>query len=216
MRSFSQTGRVLQDKGVLPVSLAELSDDELLKEYKKNGRDEGIEEIERRYRPRLRGLFKRWKLQEADVQDLVQQVFLEAIRSVRLGPYKPQGLFWSWLVKIASRRFASYLKKRLRQPLSFEVTEDLGLETSREDDPAELTCGNELEVALIDCLRELPEVDQQTLVLRSWDDLEDAEIAARLGKTANHVRVIRCRAMDKLLEALKRRGFGGTGTTSTS
>jgi RNA polymerase sigma-70 factor (sigma-E family) len=92
------------------------------------------------------------------------------------------------LINASNRRF-----RRRRVPESpHELAE---LPDTRTADPADLVGDR---AALLAALRELPPRQRAIVVLRYWEDLSDAQVAAVLGCSAGTVRSQASRAMAKL------------------
>jgi RNA polymerase sigma-70 factor (ECF subfamily) len=69
-----------------------------------------------RYAPQIRAWCQRWGLQEADAQDVTQDVLLKLARQMHKFEYDPRGKFRAWLKTIAWRAWADFLRKRGRDP----------------------------------------------------------------------------------------------------
>jgi RNA polymerase sigma-70 factor (ECF subfamily) len=143
----------------------------------------------------------------SEAQDLVQDVFLLALRS--LGGLEDPRRFGPWLMTIARNRARDALKKQTRMvPMreGFEPVDPAagaaGTERSDRDD------GDEAERAL-GAIRSLPEAYRETLALRLVEGLSGPEIAARTGLTHGSVRINLHRGMKLLRERLERAAGGG-------
>ncbi|MCE9593649.1 MAG: sigma-70 family RNA polymerase sigma factor [Planctomycetes bacterium] len=137
-----------------------------------------------------------------EVRDLVQEVFLLALRSI--GRLEEPERFPGWLASIA-RNAARDAHKRARGAESRERK----LEGELEGDfvaPDEPPCDEheEAERALV-AVRALPEAFRETLILRLVEGLSGPEIAARTGMTHGSVRVNLTRGMKLLRERLERK-----------
>jgi RNA polymerase sigma-70 factor (ECF subfamily) len=122
----------------------------------------------------------------ADAEDLMQDVFVRAMRQVdRLREPAAMG---GWLASIARNAAVDY-RRRLR-PLA-ELTE-IGA--------ANLPSRHAFEV--IDILQSLPETYRETLILRLVEGMTGPEIAVKTGMTHQSVRVNLCRGMKLLREKL--------------
>ena len=128
----------------------------------------------------------------ADVDDLMQDVFLAALK--RLGTLCDPGAFGPWLAAIARNR----AREHWRSARDHEaLPEDLG--------GAPATAHRSAEAAeALDALRELPEAYRETLFLRLVEGLTGPEIAAQTGLTEGSVRVNLHRGMKLLRERLGR------------
>ena len=126
-----------------------------------------------------------------DVDDLVQDVFLSALK--RLGSLREAAAFGGWLAMIARNRAVDYYR---RAHETEELTDEMPV-TSHRDTEAEHEAARMLEV-----VRGLPEAYRETLVLRLVEGMTGPEIAARTGMTPASVRVNLHRGMKLLREKL--------------
>lgn len=129
-----------------------------------------------------------------EVQDLVQDVFVLALRSI--ATLEDAERFPGWLASIA-RNAALDARKRVRHASEF-VDEPIARADAPRDDE------EEAERAL-SAVRELPEAFRETLILRLVEGLSGPEIAARTGMTHGSVRVNLTRGMKLLRERLERK-----------
>jgi len=66
------------------------------------------------YGPRLHAWCLRWGLQEADAQDVTQNVLLRLARKMRDFTYDPNGSFRAWLKTLAQHACSDYVASRQR------------------------------------------------------------------------------------------------------
>lgn len=130
------------------------------------------------------------RVPRGQVEDLVQDVFLQALK--RLGSLRDRERFGGWLAMIARNR-ATDFHRRGRDTV--ELPEDLA---GPEPSPADGSTAEAL--AALGALRTLPEAYRETLVLRLVEGMTGPEIASRTGMTEGSVRVNLHRGM-KLLRA---------------
>lgn len=130
----------------------------------------------------------------ADVDDLTQEVFLQAWRQLR--SLRDPLAFGGWIRRIALHRSADHLR-RGHQPeqLDFHAANLPAL--SPNDEEAWL---------LLAEIRRLPEAYRETLVLRFVEGLTGPEIAELTGLTPGSVRV----NLHRGVELLRARWKGGT------
>jgi RNA polymerase sigma-70 factor (ECF subfamily) len=158
----------------------------------------------RYYRPVGGFLYKR--VQHADVvEDLVQETFLEAFRSLRAGR-RPEH-FASWLFAVAQHCCGKWLRRR--RPVLFATGEPpeeavaLSPDTARE----ELEEQEKLLAALDAGLAALPEEARRLLEMKHREGKTCAEIAGTLGRPVGTVKSLLSRTYKTLRERL--RGSGG-------
>lgn len=128
-----------------------------------------------------------------DVDDLVHEVFLHAMR--KLNTLRDASAFAGWLAAIARNRATDY-HRRSRELVELE---DRAAEEERPQAEA---------VAILSVIRTLPDAYSETLVLRLVEELTGPEIAARTGLTPGSVRVNLHRGMQMLREKLGQKSGG--------
>jgi RNA polymerase sigma-70 factor (ECF subfamily) len=130
-----------------------------------------------------------------EVDDLVQEVFLLALRQLR--SLRESARFGAWLGAITRNRANDYFRKA--GPIA-EVTEPVS------DDQAESRATNHAAgqdaAAILAVIRALPETYREPLILRLVEGMTGPEIALRTGLTHGSVRVNLCRGMQLLREKL--------------
>jgi RNA polymerase sigma-70 factor (ECF subfamily) len=71
-------------------------------------------EFVERYGPQIRRWCRHWGLQEADAQDVEQNILLELARQMAGFRYDPGGSFRGWLKTVAYRAWCKFLEARTR------------------------------------------------------------------------------------------------------
>ncbi len=130
-----------------------------------------------------------------EVDDLVQEVFLSALR--QLHALREISRFGAWLATIARNRANDYFRRAIPDE---KVTEPMD-----EDQPESRSTDHaaEQEAAIIlAVVRALPEPYREPLILRLVEGMTGPEIAARTGLTHGSVRVNLYRGMELLREKL--------------
>ncbi len=122
-----------------------------------------------------------------DVEDLVHEVFLQAMR--RIGSLRDVSAFAPWLAAIARNRARDRFR---RAEDAVELKDDVAGAPHPEGDA----------MAVLAAIRRLPEAYRETLVLRLVEGLTGPEIAERTGLRPGSVRVNLHRGMQMLREAL--------------
>lgn len=141
-----------------------------------------------RYAPMVHGLLLA-RVPRGDVDDLVQDVFLKAMR--RLDSLRDPDAFGPWLAAIARNRARDHYR---RGEDTVELPEDV---------PGPLHPEGEA-LAVLAAIRRLPEAYRETLVLRLVEGMTGPEIAERTGLKTGSVRVNLHRGLSMLREALGR------------
>jgi RNA polymerase sigma-70 factor, ECF subfamily len=148
----------------------------------------------------------------ADVDDLVQDVFLRALP--RLSALRDVARFGPWLCAIARNMANDYFRKT--KPVA-AVTESLDEDDAQEPSAHGASGISDAEAAMIlQVVRTLSETYRETLILRLVEGLTGPEIAARTGLKPGSVRVNLHRGMQQLREKLARAGETGRATNRFS
>jgi RNA polymerase sigma-70 factor (ECF subfamily) len=128
-----------------------------------------------------------------EVDDLVQDVFVRALRQVHT--LRNVNCFGGWLATVARNRANDYHRRSVELVEFTEEAPDAAVRPGRGragDDGA----------AILGVIRGLPEAYRETLILRLVEGLTGPEIAERTGLTAGSVRVNLHRGMQMLREKL--------------
>ena len=129
-----------------------------------------------------------------EVEDLVQDVFVAAMRQVHT--LRDVNCFGGWLATVARNRANDYHRRSVELVEFAEEAPEQAPEKRRssgaEDDGA----------AILEVIRGLPEAYRETLILRLVEGMTGPEIAERTGLTAGSVRVNLHRGMQMLREKL--------------
>src|SRR5262245_24016060 len=125
-----------------------------------------------------------------DAEDLVQDVFLSAMRQLR--GLRTAAAFRGWLGAIARNRAIDYFRGAKRnEPLDEAVERTHGIRPTGEG-----------AFEALDLIRSLPEAYRETLILRLVEGMTGPEIARQTGLTPDSVRVNLCRGMKMLRELM--------------
>jgi len=127
-----------------------------------------------------------------EVEDLVQDVFVAAMRQVHT--LRDVTCFGGWLATVARNRANDYHRRSVDLVEFAEDAPDAAvrLGSGAPDDGA----------AILGVIRGLPEAYRETLILRLVEGMTGPEIAERTGLTAGSVRVNLYRGMQMLREKL--------------
>lgn len=177
------------------------ADDSTLIDMVRSGRRDAFDEIDRRYRGKLRRLLQRETASAPAADDLTQQVLIKAFQSIST---IPEGdTLAAWLSQLALGMAEKY---RLKFPLD-EPTEQfsrgfpqkLPEPESRGSGPAEILLRQDEATDLWARARKILTADEYTVVcLKYIDDQKVAQIARTLGRSRISVRVLLFRARRKL------------------
>jgi RNA polymerase sigma-70 factor, ECF subfamily len=142
----------------------------------------------------------------SDVDDLVQDVFLQALP--RLNDLRDVSRFPGWLASIARNRATDFHR---RAKPNDEFDEEFA-STQALTPSANHSSQSAAEAqAILDVIRSLPDAYRETLILRLVEGMTGPEIAARTGLTHGSVRVNLHRGMLQLRETLGRKASSPAG-----
>ncbi len=131
----------------------------------------------------------------AQAEDLTQEVFTKAWRSIRTYKKRKHIPFKSWLYRIANNTVIDYYRTERDHAdvESAEVVEYVTTEFSETavDDKARIA-------AVYEALQYLTDVERQVITMRFIEELSVREVALVLGKREGTVRVMQYRGLKKL------------------
>ena len=153
------------------------SDEQLMLAFA-HGRSAAFNTLFARYRQPLFGFFRRRVPDPARAEELAQETFLAVLRAA--SRYQPSALFRTWLYAIAFKMLHAHRRKA-----SFRAT-CLGAPREVPDPIAPGSLDNE--VLVRHAVAKLDALDREVLLLREFEQLSYAEIAALLALPLNTVR----------------------------
>ncbi|MFQ5382017.1 MAG: RNA polymerase sigma factor [Dehalococcoidia bacterium] len=131
-------------------------------------------------------------------EDVAADVFLEAVRGI--GRYRYRGIpFRAWLYRIAHNLVADQLRRKGAAPAAMAVA-DAPEEAVSEQDFADSVLD---QAAIRTALVQLTEDQQQVIVMRFFEGLAIAEVAAAMGKRAGAIKQLQHRAIGRLRSLLE-------------
>ncbi|HTM90256.1 MAG TPA: sigma-70 family RNA polymerase sigma factor [Terriglobales bacterium] len=160
-------------------------------EWMTTEQDRRISAAVQKERVRLRSFIRRRVADEADAEDILQDVFYEFVQAYRL--MKPIEQAGAWLFRVARNRIIDLYRKRkhdpLREPPGFaEDGESFNLEDllpSPESGPEAVFARSLLLAELDDALDELPEEQREVFVAHELEGQSFRELAAATGLSVN-------------------------------
>ncbi len=150
-----------------------------------------MDEVITEERPRLRDFIRRRVPNEADVEDLLQDVFYELARAYRL--LTPIDSMAGWLFGVARNRITDMFRKKRPENFTDAAVEGEDGELVRLEEllpssdagPEALYVRASLLDALDKALSELPAEQRKVFVEHEWEGLSFQEMATRNGVNVN-------------------------------
>jgi RNA polymerase sigma-70 factor, ECF subfamily len=190
------------------------TDPELLLTLAKAGHSRALVRLLERYRDPLakqaRGRVGRRLRVKLDVDDLLQEVSLEAYREIGKFRGNTEGEFLSWLRKILGAILLNQVRHYFgtgRRNLTLErQLGDLGDSTGRPEraaiapdtPPSQRAQKSERSARLAEAIETLPSVYREVIILRHQTGLSFVEIARRMDRTEHSVKNMWVRALRQL------------------
>jgi len=174
--------------------------DEALLEAVKNGDCESFNPLIERYKLALYKVMYRMVLNRDDAEDLVEEAFIKAYRSIK--KFDTSRPFYTWVRRIAVNNAINFLKKERRkmiQPLEFV---EKRLSDDRQD-PVAMTEQKMLRERINRAMALLPEEFRTIISLKVEEDLSYDEISRALKIPKGTVMSRLARARQKLRQILK-------------
>jgi RNA polymerase sigma-70 factor (ECF subfamily) len=167
-------------------------------------------EFVRRYGPKMHQWCRRWQLQDADAEDVTQNVLVEVARQMKKFTYDPARSFRGWLKTVTHGAWCDWLaaqKRPGRGSGDSAVVSVLATVEARDDLARRLEEQYDLELLDEATARVRLRVAPQTweaFRLLTFEDLTGPDAAARLGVNLSSVYVARSRVQKLIQEELGR------------
>jgi RNA polymerase sigma-70 factor (ECF subfamily) len=167
-------------------------------------------EFVRRYGPKVHQWCRRWQLQEADAEDVTQNVLVEVARQMKKFTYDPARSFRGWLKTVTHGAWCDWLSAQQRPGRGSGDSGTLGvLATVEARDDLARRLQEQYDLELLDeaaarvRLRVAPQT-WEAFRLLTFEDLSGPDAAARLGVNLSNVYVARSRVQKLIQEELAR------------
>ena len=158
------------------------------------GDADSFESLVALHEPRIRRLAYRllgWR--DADIEDVVQDVFLSALK--RLGTFRGDAGVATWLTSVTLNRVRTLRRRRL---LKFRWLRRQRDETAAGGFTDAAILDDETNVRVRDAVQQLSPKDREVIVLFHLEQLPIAQISKLLGTSSNAIEVRLHRARQKL------------------
>ncbi len=169
---------------------AAVSDELLIRQFK-DGNSSAFNEL---YRRHLSSVYRRicFVIPQADVEDVTQEVFIAALRS--LPSFRGESQFSTWLRTLTNNKVAEYYRKRNRKQEAPQVH----LSEALNHAGGNISAIIEERIALRTALRKIPSQYQEIILLRFAEGLQFNEIAELTGKNLEATKSLFRRAISAL------------------
>ena len=170
----------------------EPKDDELVARTK-DGDASAFDDLVRRYSPRVYGLVYNMTSNHEETNDLLQDIFLKAFRSIK--GFRGDSSFYTWIHTIAANMTINFLKKRNRRrgpsldDIDAHIENDPDyIEATAKTDPRREATLSELQKKLNEAMQKLSHDHRAVVTMFDIQGMPHAEIAKILGTSEGTVR----------------------------
>jgi RNA polymerase sigma-70 factor (ECF subfamily) len=172
------------------TSLPNVSDESLIQQFVQGD----LEAFESLYCRHVKAVYNRVRfvIPETDVEDVVQEVFLATLSSLR--KFRGEAQFTTWLRTLTNHKVAEYYRRRSRKKETMQV--DLVQAENQGDDHNAISI--EDIIALQNALMRLRDLYREIILLRFAEEMPFNEIAVYMKKKPEAVKSLYRRAMSAL------------------
>ncbi len=196
---------------MLMVEAEKHTDDDLVRACR-DGQESAFDELVRRYKDRVYNVVYRYLGNHEDSLDVALEVFVKAYRN--LDSFQGHAQVYTWLYSIAANASRNKLRDQSRKGrnkgVSYEALQEMApsvaqAATTNPVTPSHLAQKRELDEGLKACLEELPDTYRLPFVLRTFDNLSYADIAASVDCPRGTVKSRLNQARKRLRDCLTQR-----------
>lgn len=159
------------------VAYLEVSDLNILKEYRKNNRI-GLELVYDRYKKYVYTIAYHYAGNKEDALDITQEVFISVFKA--LGSFKEQYSLLPWIKKITINKCLNFLRSK-KEDISLNETTEGGDELQNIISSEEITENTivykDTKKALEEAIKKLPDKERMAVLLRHMKQMKYEEIA---------------------------------------
>ncbi len=170
------------------MNLQKIKDRELVKQFTE-GNVSAFEELFNRHKDRIYTYIYYTVKNDALADDIFQDTFIKVINSLKKNKYSEQGLFVSWVTRIAHNLIIDHFRKEKKMPTcSNDKSDDYDIfnseefsEESIEEQMIKLHINEEVN----QLVQQLPDEQREVVLLRHYGGLGFREIAERTNVSIN-------------------------------
>tara|TARA_B100000925_G_scaffold43508_1_gene28370 strand:+ start:4308 stop:4886 length:579 start_codon:yes stop_codon:yes gene_type:complete len=164
-----------------------LSDSTLINQFT-SGNSQSFSILVDRYQKRVYG-FIFSKVKDAELaDDVFQDTFVKVIKNLRLGKYKDEGRFLSWVMRIAHNIIMDHFRKINRLPKHESKHEDLDVLdrlVEQSNSIEDLIIETQIHADLSILIDELPQTQKEVLRMRLFQEMSFKDIGEQTGVSIN-------------------------------
>lgn len=168
------------------MNIHELSDAELISLYK-FGNEEAFGVLVDRHKSKVFTTIYLIVKDNNLAEDILQDVFIKVVNTIKSGRYNEEGKFKPWLMRIAHNLAVDHFRKSKRYP-TVQMDEGNNVSNSLEFKEESIEADNirnELHNQLRTHIKDLPEPQREVLLMRHYGEMSFQEIAEATGVSIN-------------------------------
>ncbi|MBX7051830.1 MAG: sigma-70 family RNA polymerase sigma factor [Flavobacteriales bacterium] len=168
------------------MRVQQMTDRQLVEIYY-NGKEEGFEELLKRYKSRVFGKIMMYVKDRAVAEDIFQDTFVRAIHALKEGNYNEEGKFSAWVMRIAHNLCIDYFRGKKKMPVTRERDDYNPFDFIGNDEKNSEESHMNAEV-LTDTkrlLNYLPMEQKEIVMMRLYYDMSFKEISEQLDISIN-------------------------------
>lgn len=175
-----------------------VSSDEELAHLAKMGKEEAFNLLYERLLPSVYARV-RFKIPETDVEDVTQEIFIAALKS--LHSFRGQAKFSTWIRTITNRKIADY--HRSKSSSEIQANYEHHVVNDKQNNHREFVKQQDELVSIQIALTKLPQNYQDILLMRFADNIPFGEIAHHNGQSLEATKSLFRRAIAALSEEIQ-------------
>jgi RNA polymerase sigma factor (sigma-70 family) len=164
-------------------------DDSQLVVLYKNGEEAAFEELLLRHKNRIFTSIVMIVKDHETAEDLLQETFIKAVKTIKSGSYNEEGKFLPWISRIAHNMAIDHFRKSRRYPtLAMDEsrnTDDYNPFDVAEDSYEDKRVKEDTIGQLKEFIKNLPETQREVLVMRQYMQMSFQEISEVTGVSIN-------------------------------
>jgi RNA polymerase sigma-70 factor (ECF subfamily) len=164
-----------------------LSDNELVQRFI-GGDKYSLEILIKRHKGRVFSYILLIVKKQELAEDIFQETFIKVIRSLKKGKYTENGKFVSWVLRISHNLIIDHFRKEKLKGTVSNDSLDIDIFNSQkfsEDTIEDQMINTQILSEVKDLIKELPEDQQQVIIMRHYLDLSFKEIAEQTDVSIN-------------------------------
>ena len=164
-----------------------LSDNDLVQRFI-GGDQYSLEILIRRHKGRVFSYILLIVKKQELAEDIFQETFIKVIRSLKKGRYTENGKFVSWVLRISHNLIIDHFRKEKLKGTISNDSLDIDIFNSQrfsEDTIEDQMVNTQILSEFKDLIKELPEDQQQVIIMRHYLDLSFKEIAEQTDVSIN-------------------------------